>query len=295
MNSIKVDILLPVYNGVDFLKAQITSILDQTHANFNLIIRDDQSTDGSALIIHELSNLDSRILIVDIGSSNIGLVKSIEYLLKISESPYIMFADQDDVWLNNKVELFLNKATEISNDYPCLIHSDCFVTDKNLNVSHRFMGSKPFNSGLAYSLFHFYVQGSSTMINQKLKNEALPFPVDIYLHDRYLHIVSEICGIRLYLDTPTMYYRQHEKNLVGSKTLFEKIRGNILEKKKFYLIEDRALILSILENKYTNNDLLKKYKMLTDDQVNRFFKLYLLIKYKISLRWKERFLLLFKN
>ena len=291
----RVDILLPTYNGANYIKAQIDSILSQTHSDIRLIIRDDQSQDESVSLIEKYAESDSRVFFVKNRGPNLGLVKSIEYLLQISDAPYIMFSDQDDVWFPNKVALFLKKAKEINQELPMLIHSDCFVTDKNMKILKRFKGSKPLNYGLKNSFFHFFVQGASTMINLMLKEESLPFPENLYLHDRYLHIVSEITGIRKYIDEPSMYYRQHDKNLVGSQSIIKKIIRNLNCTQKFYLTKDKDLMLSIYVNKYPENKLLGIYADITNVEINRFTKLFIIIRNKIPLRIKEWLLILIRN
>lgn len=291
----KVDILLPTYNGADFIEAQIDSILGQTHTNIRLIIRDDYSQDHTVTIINEYVKRDSRVVFVKQPECNLGLVKSIEYLLNVSEAPFIMFSDQDDVWFPDKVSRFLEQALRLDQNIPMLIHSDCFVTDQNLKILRLFLGSKPLNYGLKYSLFHFYVQGSSTMINNRLKEESLPFPENLYLHDRYLHIVSEIKGVRVYLDKPLMWYRQHDKNLVGSQSIIKKIIRNLALNQNFYLVKDKELILSIYQNKYPENILLGIYEYIVNNEINRLKKIILLFKYRIPLRFKELVLLLVKN
>ncbi len=229
----RVDILLPTYNGADFIEAQIDSILGQTHTNIRLIIRDDHSQDQTVALIGKYVDRDPRVVFVTEPAFNLGLVKSIECLLNVSEAPFIMFSDQDDVWFPDKVAQFLKQALEVNQCIPMLIHSDCFVTDQNLKILRRFLGSKPLNYGLKNSLFHFYVQGSSTMINNKLKEESLPFPENLYLHDRYLHIVSEIKGTRVYIDKPSMLYRQHDKNWSATSQFWKKLSGILLGIKNF--------------------------------------------------------------
>jgi rhamnosyltransferase len=291
----RVDILLPTFNGADYLEAQIDSILGQTYANIRLIIRDDQSQDQTVALIEKYVERDPRVVFINEPVHNLGLVKSIAHLLGISDAPFIMFSDQDDVWFPDKVALFLEQASGIDQNIPMLIHSDCLVTNHELKGAKRFLGAKPFNYGLKNSLFHFYVQGSSAMINNKLKEVSLPFPENVYLHDRYLHLVSEIKGTRFYIDTPTMYYRQHNNNLVGSQTILKKIIRNLDWNQKFYLAKDKALMLSIYRDKYPENELLEWYSLITDDNVSRLEKIILIFRNKIPFRVKEIMLLLFNN
>jgi rhamnosyltransferase len=71
---ITVDILLPTYNGERYIKEQITSLLEQTHLNIRIYIRDDR-TDGTVSIIENLSSKDS--IIVKENNINLGLVGNI--------------------------------------------------------------------------------------------------------------------------------------------------------------------------------------------------------------------------
>jgi len=138
--------------------------------------------------------------------------------------------------------------------------------------------------------FKFFVQGSSTMINRKLKEHALPFVDNIYVHDRYLHILSEIYGERYFLNEPLMYYRQHSKNLIGSNTIIKKIFRNIVNlPKKFYLEKDKELIETIIKEKNIEKEIFKNYLIVTDSRVSKL-KRYKILKNNFNLRLKEKFL-----
>ncbi len=291
VENISVDILLPTYNGEVYLEEQIRSILNQSYKNLRLIIRDDKSTDTTPDILQRLRNEDSRILLVENTEGNLGLVKSIEKLLGFSDAELIFFSDQDDVWMENKLEIFLREYSTA--DVPVLIHSNCLVTDQKLNVREPFFSGAPKRKGLENSLFNYFVQGASSMINARLKEVLLPFPDEVYIHDRYFHLAAEAAGRRIYIDEPTMWYRQHEKNLIGSQTLLKKIKNN-LGFKKFYIDEDRKLI-NRLALCFPDNDLLKAYQELTSDRVSRFRKIGIITKNKIALRLKEKILLLLNN
>lgn len=294
-----VDILLPTYNGGKFLQEQIVSILEQSHTNFKLLIRDDGSTDDTIEIINSFRIKDERIFFYEDSIGNLGLVSNIEHLLEKSSSEYVMYCDQDDFWLPYKIERLLNEILineeKFGKDHPLLIHSDAYVTDQQLNITKKFKGQAPLSYGLNKSLFRFYVQGASTIFNCALKVELLPFSKGIYLHDRYTHLIAEIVGNRFYIEEPLMLYRQHMANLVGSTSLWDKVKNNILRDQRFYLKKDRDLIYC-LAKRYPENTLLSIYIQITDSShLNRFDKLVLLNKHKISLRVKEWFLFIAKG
>ncbi len=285
-----IDILLPVYNGEKYLKEQIESICTQTYSNIRLIIRDDNSNDKSLNIIEEYAKKDSRIYVLKDKIGNVGLVKNIEILLKNSTSEYIMLADQDDVWLKEKVEKLFLKIREESKEIPVLIHCNCFITNKNLKIKGRFLGDKVKNYDVKDLFFKYYVQGASCIFNKKLKELSLPFVNSVYIHDRYLHILTEIFGKRIYLDECLMYYRQHEKNTIGRKSIFIKILRNIKYlPKNFYEEKDRLLFSEIIKTYEIKEKLFEYYIFVTNNNINKI-KRYKILRKNFKLRWKEKFL-----
>ena len=103
----KIDILMATYNGEKYLVEQLDSIINQTYRNWNLLIRDDNSTDKTLEIIQNYHKKDKRIKILKDNKGNLGIVRNFEELLKSSESEFIMFSDQDDIWVENKLDMYL--------------------------------------------------------------------------------------------------------------------------------------------------------------------------------------------
>ena len=91
-----ISVVLPVFNGEKHLRRSIESILSQTYDNFELLIINDGSTDGSSDIIDELAVQDQRIRRID-NSHNIGLARSLNKALKLCCGELIARQDQDDV------------------------------------------------------------------------------------------------------------------------------------------------------------------------------------------------------
>jgi glycosyltransferase involved in cell wall biosynthesis len=97
-----ISIILPVYNSNLYLRLAINSLLDQTFTNFELILIDDGSTDGSSLLCDEYAMLDSRIIVIH--QSNVGICAARNVGLEISRGKYISFFDHDDECLPTMLE-----------------------------------------------------------------------------------------------------------------------------------------------------------------------------------------------
>src|SRR5258708_31135231 len=91
-----VTIILPVYNQQDFIKESIKSLLAQTYPNFELIVIDDASTDGTFNLIKEF--VDSRIVIIR-NERNEGLSASVNKGIRLAKGEYIARMDADDISL----------------------------------------------------------------------------------------------------------------------------------------------------------------------------------------------------
>ena len=98
-----IDILLSTYNGEKYLNEQIISIQNQSEKDWRLLVRDDGSSDNTLRLLEYFASQDKRIILIKDDKGNLGVVRSFEILLAQSNADYIMFADQDDVWLANKI------------------------------------------------------------------------------------------------------------------------------------------------------------------------------------------------
>ncbi|QZO96642.1 glycosyltransferase family 2 protein [Riemerella anatipestifer] len=289
----KIDVIIPTYNGSEHIAQQIESILQQPYENITIHLRDDGSKDDTVNIIKSFSNKYPNVILYQDLNNNLGLVKNVEYLLTKCSGDLIFLADQDDVWYEDKIKTFLSyyKPT----DTPTLLHSNCMVTDGDLNERGLFLDDNPAsNKRIENSYFHYFVQGASSMINKSLKNKILPFPNNIYIHDRYIHFMAELFGERVYIPQPTIWYRQHGANLIGSNTFIDKLKRLNL-KQKFYLEPDKKLI-EILVNLYPDKkSRFKLYFDMVNNEKSRWSKWKLMYSNNIPLRMKEKVLLWLNN
>lgn len=248
-----VDILLPVYNGERYLAEQIESYLSQTNENWRLIIRNDGSSDNSQSIINNyFERYPNKIKFVAEPKENIGLVKSLNVLLDHASSDYIMLSDQDDVWLPEKIQVSLEKVQELEDngEIPVMICTDARCVDSDLNViDESFFKSQKFQEGVIGDTEKMMalneVQGCTVMINKKAKEYIYPLPEFMRIHDMWLGIMISHFGKMAYIPQPTLLYRQHDHNTLGSSSVslnYYLHRTNTLG----YYIKSRYLLIKRL-------------------------------------------------
>ena len=219
-----IDILLSTYNGEKYLYAQIVSIQKQTMQNWRLLVRDDGSTDNTIDILESFALTDKRILFLKDNKGNLGVVRSFEQLLYYSTANYIMFVDQDDVWLPNKIEHTLQAILKMETKEPdksLLVFTDVFVVDSELKkISSSFIKREGYDVSVVTDVNRLAVSncimGCTVMINSIAKQFVLPFSKYTLMHDWWIGLIIAKYGKVTYLDEPTSLYRQHANNQVGS-------------------------------------------------------------------------------
>jgi|SRR5690554_864452 len=97
---------MPVFNDVDFIEASLLSILNQTFRSFKLIISDDGSSDGSADICKQYAEQDKRIKYIR-QSKNLGISKNMEFLLEQADTPFFMWAGDDDLYHKDFIKIHI--------------------------------------------------------------------------------------------------------------------------------------------------------------------------------------------
>lgn len=217
----KIAILLSTYNGYDYLEQQVNSILKQTNHDWHLYIRDDGSTDGTVSLIRELTKHPQITFLNEKKIVNVGTVKSFMDLLSRTNADYYMFSDQDDYWLPDKIQKTLNKMHEVektSTNLPICIHTNLKVTDDNLKP-YRLYNEGPSWNDFPRILFNNCATGCTMMINQQLKELVKFNQINykmVFMHDWWLTLIAACFGKVGYIEEPTILYRQHGSNVLGS-------------------------------------------------------------------------------
>lgn len=218
----KINIVLSTYNGAKFLAEQIESIQKQTFTDWQLLIRDDGSTDETPQIIKQFVVADKRIKFINADKrENFGIIKNFFTLVKFEAADYYFFSDQDDVWLPNKMATMLDEAAKHDQAKPLMVYMDLSVVDQNLVVTQPSMirsQSHHANTTLLAELTENTVTGGVAMINHALAEKWVDTD-DIVMHDWYLALLATATGKLVYIDKPGELYRQHDNNVLGARTL----------------------------------------------------------------------------
>lgn len=302
--DIKVVIMMATYNGEKYIKEQIDSIINQSYTNWNLLIRDDLSTDSTFNIIREIAIDDPRIKIVEDVQGNLGQCSNFDSLMKYSIRNYhddcnfyYMFADQDDFWKPNKIEKSLNGILkverELDSKVPTMVYTNYEVSDDYLmNPKIAYMREKKYDDMEIASrlLVQNWVMGCTMIINRKLLEISVGIPNQADNHDNWIAKICSLIGSVGYIHAPTMIHRVHTSNVTTSSdtTSFKervkrlklrfKMNTEQFKKRKELMryLEDR---ISKKMNSETENLFLEYKKMLNSKHIksikiayrNKFF------------------------
>ncbi|TLU71784.1 glycosyltransferase [Lichenicoccus roseus] len=214
-----VAILLSTYQGAAFLREQLASLAAQTHADWVLYWRDDGSCDGSASIVAEFAQEvgAGRCRAVP-GDRHVGITASFMVLLRaVPPGHVVAFADQDDVWLPDKLARGLAGIGDASSGRPALYCARQLLVDDALQT----IGFSPsvrhlphFPAALAQNL----ATGCTILLNPAAAAlVAASRPPDDTLHDWWSYLMVGAAGGRLVADpVAVVLYRQHTQNAVGA-------------------------------------------------------------------------------
>lgn len=254
----KVNILMATYNGEKFLAQQIESIQKQTFKEWNLLIRDDGSSDKTCDIIRNFTAKDSRIRFINENEHhNLGVIKSFFTLVNYEVADFYFFSDQDDVWLPEKLSVSLEAAKHKASDVPLLVYTDLKVVNQELNILQDSMiraQSHHANTTLLPELTENTVTGGTMMINHALAEKWFT-PNDILMHDWFLALLAAGLGEIIYLDLPTQLYRQHDNNVLGARTMDKRFKilregPKSIFTRYWKLIHDSQKQASLIVDKY---------------------------------------------
>lgn len=222
-----ISVAIATYNGQEFIKEQLLSILNQTMPVDEIVICDDQSSDDTVKIIQEL--LCDKIYLYQ-NEKNLGYKLNFKKALSYCKGDYIFLCDQDDIWLENKVEVMtqiMNEDKNIKvlastydlideNDNPIHIDINPKFSNKNMykcKVKPNALVKVPFERLIVENSF----QGCALCVRKQVNEKFQRCFSDDFHHDWLINILASEQNGMYFFNIPLFKYRIHSKNTIGLK------------------------------------------------------------------------------
>lgn len=223
MARLGISVALCTYRGERYLREQLDSIAWQTRLPDELVVFDDNSSDGTLAIIKEFTTVAPFPVRWGKNEKNLGSTKNFQQAITQCSGDIIALSDQDDVWHTDKLrlmeELYLtspevggvfSNGAVVSHVLSPLGYTlwDSFrFTERDRN---RFSRGKEFE----ILLNHNVVTGATLSFRSSLKDLLVPIPEE-WVHDSWIAIIISICSSLLYIDQCLIDYRQHDSQQIG--------------------------------------------------------------------------------
>lgn len=234
----KLSVAICTYNGSKFLFEQLQSIAKQTRQPDELVVCDDRSTDSSVEIVRKFASSVPFPVRVFVNSENLGSTRNFEQVIRLCEGEIIALADQDDVWLPEKLERMEQIFTNSPN--VGLAFSDAAIVDASLkatgermwsllNFNEKEQGAIRNGQALHVLLPGWFVTGATAAFRARFRELLLPIPLDLALiHDGWLGaVISSVADVTL-IPEPLILYRQHAQQQIGAPESSPEVDQSVL-------------------------------------------------------------------
>lgn len=284
MSNPKISVLIPMYNGKHYIEQCIDSVLNQTFQDFEIIVRDDGSTDGSADFVAERYDdaISSGKLKLRRNEKNIGEFPTDNRLLHEAKGKYIMILHNDDLYLSKALEHLYMIAEHFNAD---VVHGSNFFTttpdgiikkdmklilnrkDKNQVKEITVMSNEPtarFDEWANNGTFHdvqYNIFRRKFLTDNKISFAPLG---NSFVAASRLFALKWIMKAEVFVKTPTVFYLKRESpDCVSNMT----ITPDLITK----FITDNIELSRYLDEFFTKEDFFKDNQELQYRAVSKFF------------------------
>lgn len=229
-------ILMATFNGAKYLREQLDSIISQSFEQWELYVRDDQSTDATLSILAHYAAQDKRIKILSAegphGSPALNFAVLFNTVTK-AEPGYIMLADQDDVWAPEKIKVMMDRMQYLERGAalmePLLLYSDFqYVDELAMPINQEL--ALPLELTMPMLLAANYAYGCTMLCNRALVKRIGQIPFEAVYHDYWIALVATTFGKAIKLPQKLVKYRQHHTNsstTVKNRTIQSRVKRYI--------------------------------------------------------------------
>jgi len=228
----KISVAIIVYNGAQYLRTQLDSILAQTHKVNEIIVCDDASSDNTKEILEEYKNKHPNLFFIHYNKQNLGPTKNIEKAIQACTGELILLADQDDYWEAKKVVSIINWFEQNLNMNGVFTNGSLMNSKGELDNKYCLWDAMSFpyktirsktelnkSLNLYINTVENCVTGATLAIRNNLSFLQNPFPtIKNLVHDRWLAInLAENNSLGI-LEEKLICYRIHSEQAIGGMT-----------------------------------------------------------------------------
>ena len=212
-------VCIATHNGEKYIKKQLESILSQLSFSDEIVISDDGSTDQTIKLIQSFE--DKRIKVLTYKqhfdyskfylSSYYYATANFYNALKYAQGEIIFLADQDDIWVENRVSVFmeaLKRADFVTSNFSIINEVDELIDESYYNEN-------PYNNlNFIKILKNLPFRGCCSAFKRDVLQAALPFPEKLFLHDCWIGLNACFNNFKIeFIETPLLLYRRHSNNV----------------------------------------------------------------------------------
>lgn len=209
----KISVCLASYNGEKFIMEQITSILMNLSDSDEIIVSDDGSIDST---IEKIQSLEDKRIMIIYNKHPGSPARNFANAARLASGDIIFFADQDDIWAENKVELFVEMYRKRNCQYWVGIADGYLIDECGKEIGKtlfEFTGTRP---GFWKNLWKNSFIGCNMACSQEFLNTCLPFPNKLPMHDWWIALLAMTYGEVQVCYAKCFFYRRHLNNYTFS-------------------------------------------------------------------------------
>ena len=220
MGSIKVSVVIPFYNGMDYVDETMRMITNQTLKEIEIICVDDESTDGTYDHLVEIAKTDERIIVHQQKKANAGAARNLG--MKYATGKYFVFLDSDDMYELNMLES-MYESCEAANADICICNADQYnVETKEYVKKPHYLRTNFLPEYMPFSLedigkhilyFTSLVPWNKMFRADFVKEKGISFQEIPRANDQYFCSMSLMLAKRITaVQDVLIHYRVHQKD-----------------------------------------------------------------------------------
>jgi len=204
-----ISVCIATFNGANYIREQIQSILPQLGEDDEMIVSDDGSTDDTIAIIESFH--DQRIRLYR-NEGRHGFVWNFENALMKSIGDVVFLCDQDDVWKPNKVRV----VSERLQQYDLVVHDAEMIDGKGDSLEKNYYSTTHQKKGFFPNLWKTRWLGCCMAFRREVLEKCLPFPQNVAAHDYWIGMLGMLKFRYCFMDDILICYRRHGDNTTPS-------------------------------------------------------------------------------